>query len=574
MYRYRRMPNLNHFSSAGRKLDGIDGSEYPIFERAESTKDVFVWQPEGDVTSDNSLPSPDHPMQQKAEEFLNRATQREAHLAAAPEWTYDIEWVDDHEGLLFAEDSPLFVLGCAPIRDQEREDFIDETESKYEVYEAGDVDCDSDEFLTPTIIPIKATSRHSSDTDAILIQYKNHPMSGGVLNDEQANLARGEKIWKIDPRDRPSVIVWTCSDIMDNDLCQEVTQLARRTDSFIVHVQCNPKPFYDTWVDFRNKLFDGGDHKVSYICANWGKITVDGSKTEMGYSGVYTKARNRSPFSRYNTTYINGGLVGTKPSYHCDFVWLMQEEIMSEIQFDRLDAGTTGAGTSPFSLPRISNTWKWNSGEETYTQDTPGVPECTEKPCTDWESKLPDSPLGREVSTAVALGKINFDQIQAEDFDPDQDMTWAALESLTDAHGTEHLDHALVTHSRRPEAKAHQETDQLLKSLEVANTHDIQIDDEFELTDVPMNAKYDNKPIKVCLVVVQGFGDASEKQGEAQVSNWAQYRDDTRFRPIVAVPDADDGIILKKLEGYEDVSRGDHDTEDVATPGGLERIDQ
>ena len=568
------MSTLERLCSAGHELGGINATEYPIFERAINTKDVLIWQPSGTVTKREGLPSPNAQLQRKAENFLSRAIQSETHLAAAPEWGYNIGWINDHIDKLFAEDSPLFVLGCAPIRNDEREDFIYATEPEYEVYEAGNVDCDSDEFLTPTIIPIKAAARQGSDTDAILIQYKNQPMSGGVLNDEQADLAKGTQVWKIDPRDRPTVIVWTCSDIMDTDLCQEVQQLARRTDSFIVHVQCNPKPFYDTWIDFRNQVFDGGDHRVSYICANWGEITLDGDKNEMGYSGVYTKAKYRSPFTRYDTTYKNGGLVGTKPSYRCDYVWLMQKDIVSQVQFEQLDPGTTGAGTSPFSLPRISGTWGWDSETESYSKDTPGVPECTEEPCNDWKSKVPDSPLSREISTAIALGKIDFEQIQSNDFNPQQDMTWAVLESLTDLQRSEQLGHTLVAHPHRTEPKAHEEAEQLLKALEVANDHDIQISDEFELADVPMNAEYDDKPIEVCLVVVREFGDASEKRGEAQVNNWVQHRDDRRFRPIVVTPDVNDGIVLKTLEDYEDISRVDQDTEDVTTAGGLVRLDQ
>jgi hypothetical protein len=568
------MSGLERLRSAGRELGGIHAVEYSIFERAENTKAVLLWQPRGTVRKGDSLPSLDGQMRQKAEEFLNRAIESETHLAAAPEWAYDINWVEDHVDYLFAEDSPLFVLGCTPIRDHEREDFIDALEPEFEVCEAGDVDCDSDEFLTPTIIPIKAAARRDSDTDAILIQYKNQPMSAGILNDEQADLALGTQVWKVDPRDRPTVIVWTCSDIMDNDLYQEVQQLSRRNDSFIVHVQCNPAPFYDTWVNFRNQVFDGGDHRVSYICANWGEITLDGKKNEMGYSGVYAKARKRSPFTRYETTYRNGGLVGTKPSCRCDFVWLMQKDIVSQVRFKQLDPGTTGAGTSPFSLPRISETWVWDSDIETYADETPGVPECTEDPCNDWKSKLPDSPLGREISTAIALGKIDFDQLQSDNFDPQQHMTWAAVESLTDLHGTEQLGHALVAHPHQADPKADEEAEQLLRALETANDHDIRIDDEFELAEAPMNAKYETRAIEVCLVVVREIGDASEKRGEAQVSKWVDRREDKRFKPIVVTPDVDDGLVLKTLENYEDVSRVDHDTEDVTTAGGLVRIDQ
>jgi len=52
---------------------------------------------------------------QRAESFLSLA--EDSDLAVAPEWSYNVEWVFEHDELFF-EESPLFVLGCRPVEIQ------------------------------------------------------------------------------------------------------------------------------------------------------------------------------------------------------------------------------------------------------------------------------------------------------------------------------------------------------------------------------------------------------------------------------------------------------------------------
>ncbi|WP_255170120.1 hypothetical protein [Natrononativus amylolyticus] len=449
-----------------------------------------------------------------------------------------------------------------------------EDEYNYDVYEATDVDCSADEFLTPTIIPIQAAARQDSDDGAVLVQYKNHSMSDGVLANEQANLATGDRIWKIDPRHAPTVISWTCSDIMDGELREDVESFAREFDTVVVHVQCNPGPFNETWVDFRNQIFDGSDNKVTYVCANWASDTFDTEDEEFGYSGVYTKAKRRSPLDRYDTTYENGGLVGTKPSYRCDYVWLMPNDVVSRIQFKRPNPGTTGAGAPSFSLPRVYQTWTWDSSASTYLEDCPGVPECNDTTYNSWLSQLPDSHLARELMAAIALGKIDFDRLPKEELVPDMAFDWAALETLTDADGAERLGHVLSSHRRRTDPSPSEEMERLVHMLDKAAELNICMDDEFSLKDVPMNAEYEDKDIKVCLTVLDRWGDVSEQKGATRLRNWVKRRTDMRFKPLVVTMDRSSGLVLKTLEGHEDVSQMNRDPERVSNPGGLVRVDR
>lgn len=568
------MSTPNRFLSAGRRLDGFIPNSYSIFDRREDIKETLIWQPSGSINNLQNLPTPDEGMKDKADDFLQKANSNTCHIAVAPEWAYNIQWVNDHSGSLFNDDSPLFVLGCSPINESERQDVIESLEADYDVYEDPDVECDSDEFLTPTIIPIKSASRRESATDAILIQYKNSPMSDGVLPNEQANLAQGDSIWKIDPRDAPSVLVFTCSDVMDDDLREDVERYTRQNDTFVVHVQCNPDPFNETWVDFRNQSFDGSDDKVTYICANWGEISFSGKTNWFGYSGVYTKAKDRSTLDRYDTTYQNGGLVGTKPRYHCDHVWLMPNDVLSRVQFNRPNPGTTGAGAASFSLPRICDTWTWDSATGDYSIETPGVSECDDQVCQKWRSQLPGSPRARELVAAIGLGKIDFEELPSEELDPESDIRWAAIETLTDIDGVERLGHILATHPRRLDPSPGEEVELLVKAVEKAGEIDICINDQFELEQVPLNAEYESKNIDVCLVALSRPGKAQEQKGAKWLNEWVARRDDKRFKPIAIAIDETDGMVLKTLEGHEDVSRIDHDPERVSTTGGLVRVDR
>jgi len=73
-----------------------------------------LWQPGTVVEGVQSLPRPGK-RDRGAESFLSLA--EDSDLAVAPEWSYNVEWVFEHDELFF-EESPLFVLGCRPVEIQ------------------------------------------------------------------------------------------------------------------------------------------------------------------------------------------------------------------------------------------------------------------------------------------------------------------------------------------------------------------------------------------------------------------------------------------------------------------------
>lgn len=410
----------------------------------------------------------------------------------------------EHEDILFDSDSPLFVLGCAPIRIEEMSNIREQLEADYAVFGESVPDNTDKEFVTPTIIPIKETARKRADEDAILLQYKNQPMGPSANPNERANLAVGNKIWQLDPPNSPSLLVWTCSDVMDHELRTEVERIARQ-GNFVVHVQCNPDPFNQIWTRFRSGIFDGGDD-VIYIAANWGDVTadIDLSNATWGYSGVYAKTCESAHLDDYDDTYLNNGLLGTKPNRYCEYVWALTDDGVSLITTTRRNAATARPGQSVYANPHITHTWTWD--KNAYTGDSERVSECGANVCREWKEMLPDSPRAAELISSIALGEIRVDELPS--VESNWEMSWSALTNLH-AGEYEKLSHVFASHEHRSTAKS--EPEELAMKLRQAfafaeDKRAIRPADQCLPKDVPVNAKdedADGNNVPICLSIVE-----------------------------------------------------------------------
>ena len=85
------MSESDRIREAGRILTGFDTERYEVFAEDDSQNIVTIWQPRGRVEDITVFPKPIG-MHSKAESFLQRASEEDAHLAAAPEWAYNIDW--------------------------------------------------------------------------------------------------------------------------------------------------------------------------------------------------------------------------------------------------------------------------------------------------------------------------------------------------------------------------------------------------------------------------------------------------------------------------------------------------
>jgi hypothetical protein len=566
--------------SAKAAIGDCEIGSYPLFESSVEEKRVAIWQPRDRVNNLYQSPEPANGLREKANAFLRRAVDQEAHLGLAPEWAYNLEWVADHDEYLFAEEGPLFVLGCAQIEHATMEAVLNDLEDEYTCIPADVPEDDSNQLLTPTIIPIRGVSDGEERAEKILlIQYKNHPLGDSDNPREELDLIEGDFVWKIDPEQpQLEVLALTCSDLLDWDLQDEATEFARSTNSIVAHVQCNPKPFHEIWTRFRRRLFGADNRHVTYVTANWGNVRSSIGNIPCGYSGVYTKAPRHTPLDNYNEIITNGGLPATKPSEYCEMVWLVtDEDTMSLLRFNRADPASPAAAGPSFADPHISTTWTWDG--DTYVQDHPGVPECDEDECEEWASLLPDRPLDIELISSVAQGKVKTDRLDDVDtLVPPRDINWAILSNLRTGP-QERASHTLAKHRHRGGPRPPDVSATLQTAFRLADEEgNIVPIDEIDMADLPVNADYSdpNRQVPISLTIIENSSDAAWLRRLQWINEWFQIQQDDDdetskppFKPVVVRMHENGEYRFKELREYERVDGRTPDPEQVDPTGGI-----
>jgi len=144
------MPDGEDIHPIDRIAGGFQRSTYSIFEDSRE-KDIVLWQPGTIVENIQSLPRP-REARQRAESFLSLAG--DSDLAVAPEWSYNVEWVFEHDEL-FSDESPLFVLGCRPVEIEQMRETVENLREDFNVIGEDVPDEPGKEFVTPTIVPLR-----------------------------------------------------------------------------------------------------------------------------------------------------------------------------------------------------------------------------------------------------------------------------------------------------------------------------------------------------------------------------------------------------------------------------------
>lgn len=555
------MSSSERLRSARDEIGGLQGSAYSLFEQSQTDKHVKLWQPTGRIETSNGLPSTTDGFKQQVKAYLELAFSKTCHLAAAPEWAYDIDWVVEHREFLFGDDSPLFVLGCSPVSLTDIRDILETIKREgIDVYHEGIPDEPTKEFVTPTIIPIKPAARSGSNDPALLIQYKNQPMGEGLGQDEHDRLACGSEVWKIDPPNGPGLAVMTCSEAMDNNLCHKVSQYARESN-MVMHVQCNPSPFNHSWTALRNNLFNGGDN-VAYFCVNWGSFTNEGQSKECGYSGVYIKGEAESSLEQYDQTYMNGGLQGTNLEFQFEYIWMMTSDAVSRFSFRRNNPRTDRPGQAHTANPQISTTWTWDTGG--FSQDTPGIEESDETECEQWQTMFSDSPCAAEVLAAISLADIY----------PSQELTWGSLKSLH-AGDKEQLGHFLAAHDHResPYGTPAETAAKLNGMFEfVSREANIVPDSDFEHAKAPINGTYVDKEVDACISLLESSASKAETKRAKWLVEWRRQTN-IPFRPLVVTNEIG-STTLQTLKDVEDPTKVISDPEEVTASAGLVEVEE
>jgi len=133
-------------------------------------------------------------------------------------------------------------------------------------------------------------------------------MSEGANPNEADNLATGNRIHHLGPLTGAGIVVWTCSDLLndeDDDLQEQVRKYVKR-GNILVHPQCNPKPFHPEWTNFRSSIFTN-KNDVTYICANWG---MSQARTRTTHSGGTRACTQRPASGRHSRTTTGRTITG------------------------------------------------------------------------------------------------------------------------------------------------------------------------------------------------------------------------------------------------------------------------
>ena len=565
------MPDGDDIHSVDRIAGEFQRSTYSIFEDSRE-KDIALWQPGTVVEDIQSLPSP-REAKQRAESFLSLANS--CDLAVAPEWSYSVDWVRDHNEL-FANESPLFVLGCRPVEIEEMRETLENLNEDFRVIGEDLPDEPGKEFVTPTIIPLRADALDGVDDPIIVIQYKTYPMSEGANPNEADNLALGSRIHHFGPSSGPGIVVWTCSDLLNEDLRDQVITYAQR-GNIVVHPQCNPEPFHPEWTDFRSRIFNNRND-VTYVCANWGNVPgVDEDGVQWGYSGVYQKAQKWSSLVNYDRTYNNAGLHGASLSNHAEYVWTLVDDGVSKLRVRR-EGNSSAPAQARRPEPQILSTSTW--GGSAYDEPPGGIDECGCEVCDNCDCQecsncsrlerqrqLPDTPRDAELVTAVTLWRLEVDEMDG--LDTRWDVPLAALKNLQ-GNGDEELGHSFAVHEHRRGNSVEKNSRRLLETFQAASEgYGRSVDPAGRCgpLDIPINAT-DNgeRGVDISLSRLDDPTAGTRRQRLTDIAKLWIHQEQRNFKPLVLMVSAAE-TQLKGIDGLEDVTNGKVEPEDVTASG-------
>jgi len=435
------------------------------------------------------------------------------------------------------------------------------------------------EFVTPTIVPLRADALGNIDKPTVVIQYKTYPMSEGANPNEADNLATGNRIHHLGPLTGAGIVVWTCSDLLndeDDDLQEQVRKYVKR-GNILVHPQCNPKPFHPEWTNFRSSIFTN-KNDVTYICANWGDVPgEDENDAQWGYSGVYTKAREWSSLENYNRTYNNGGLQGVLPSSRAECVWTLVDDGVSRLRVRREGNGPAPAqGLRP--EPQILCTRTWNGSA--YDERPEEIDECECEVCDDcdcrtcseceWterKRRLPDQPREAELVAAVTFWELDIGRLGS--LEDRYDVPLAALKNLRAKEG-EKLGHSFAVYGHRRGNSAERNSKRLLETFQAASGkygRSIDPADRCGPLDIPINAiDAGERGVDISLSRLDDPTAGARRQHLTDIAKLWVRQEERSYKPLVLMVSAIE-TQLKEIDGLENVTNGKIEPEDVTASG-------
>ena len=237
----------------------------------QATYSVLLFQPQGNILANNSgVRNKDTSLADKQfGAFLAEAKHSQADLALTPE--YSMPWktlVNAIKTATMPAPGKLWVLGCESIRFQELEDLRKELTGYATVICEALQAATEDKFVDPLAYVFFAPKNGFPECSqlVILIQFKTFPM-GDLDNFEVNRLHTGSLIYRF-ANNGPSVslVSLICSDALDfsDTVAGEIYDRA-----LIIHIQLNPSPRHQEFIDCRGKLLKYHGDETEVLCLNW-----------------------------------------------------------------------------------------------------------------------------------------------------------------------------------------------------------------------------------------------------------------------------------------------------------------
>lgn len=226
-------------------------------------------------------------------EFLGKAATLGADLVVTPE--YSTPWNVIREAINGADKRPaygkLWALGCESIKYSALQQFKDEvSEQATVIFE--EMEPDDNRIVDPLVYLFRTFERRGDGQQklVVLIQFKTHAMSDA--HDFEKNLLQlGKDVYQFGAYGAGiSLTSFICADAfaVTDDIAQRVYDR-----SLILHVQLNPEPRHQQFLECRARLLGRSGDSTEIICLNWA------SNVEFLVNGDIKKWRNISGSAWY-----------------------------------------------------------------------------------------------------------------------------------------------------------------------------------------------------------------------------------------------------------------------------------
>ncbi|MGD9676328.1 MAG: hypothetical protein AB7V19_06555, partial [Candidatus Bipolaricaulia bacterium] len=260
---------------------------------------TIVLQPAGDVVATDAIrPAEPSNVGAKLEAFLSLATDAEADLAIAPE--YSCPWETLTRVL---RDGPrpapgaLWIIGCEGITLDELEEIQREHPS---VVWIMDERCAPSrdrppQYVDPVCFLFVADAAGGGAKLVVVLQFKGQPMYDPIGRFEAENMVLGRERFVLrNPEDENStrLVVLVCSDTLGN-LDAEGWLRNYYAPLIVVHTQLCTSPRNEAFMSYRLTPFRHKAEHTEIVCLNWARgfgIPEYGVVSDCGGSAYYTKA--------------------------------------------------------------------------------------------------------------------------------------------------------------------------------------------------------------------------------------------------------------------------------------------